>query len=200
MNLSNFVGGDGRECNLGFGDPVVWLEKKRTLFMGESRNGDYLLVPFSAAGIGGLAELLRYIEKLVCELSGISAEDVMRKEACRYVDGRRLARPGIGLFAGSPELFSPDMRQDIETALMLFLGSILEGQDLGSSESLLSMDISEKSRAIVDVITEEFLGNNTASAVGEELVLKSGTTEIPVKGAYRSAGGLPLPDPVFRKM
>lgn len=197
MNLSNFVGGDGRECNVGFGDPIVWLEKKRTLFMGASMNGDYLLVPFSAAGIGGLAELLVYIEKLVCEVSGLPTEEVLRREACRYLDGRRFARPGIGLFARTPELFSNAMQQEIDTALLLFFGSILEGQDLGSSGTLLSMDVSEKTKAIVDVIVEGFFDKNTSTSVGEELLIKSRATEIPVKGAFRAADGAALPDPVF---
>lgn len=176
--------------------PLVWLEHARALCFQESVDLNFQLGPLHAINWAASLDFLPHLLELTCHVTGISQANFAVSPAFRYEDGRRVAKPGVGIFPRHDAAIPDEVLLEITAALTVFFHRVLEGQEISGQEQLFPLEISEKTNEVVGVLADKFLAGVSGKKVGEPHLLRTKNCEMLVAGAYRPTKDLPLPEPV----
>lgn len=187
--------GVGGLCSHESKAPVVWLEHLRPVVFQESDDPSFQLGPMHSIDWASSLGFLPHVQKLICDVSGLGPESFIVSPAFHYEEGRRVARPSVGIFANEGVVIAANMLCELDVALMAFCRSVLEGQEIVGQEQFFPLQISDKNAAIVSALACEFLACFGAKKVGEARLLKTRNCEVLVAGTYRPKKDSPLPNP-----
>ena len=176
--------------------PLVWLEHARALCFQESDDLNFQLGPLHAINWAASLDFLPHLLELTCHVTGIDQASFTVSPAFRYEDGRRVAKPGVGIFPSHDAAIPDEVLLEISAALTVFFQRVLEGQEISGQEQLFPLEISEPTNEVVGELADKFLAGVSGKKVGEPHLLRTKNSEMLVAGAYRPTKDLPLHEPV----
>ena len=181
-----------------FKAPVIWVEHVRALVFNESNDATFQLGAMHAIEWGPLLSFLPHILKLTCHLSGLDQACFTVTPAFHFEQGRRVAKPGVGIFENEGVIICEEKRQELEVALTCFCRGVLQGQEVTGQDQLFPIELTERSAESVAALVVDFLKSSGGKKVGEARMLKTNGTEILIAGTYRPIKDKSLPGPTRR--
>ena len=181
-----------------FKPPVIWLEHVRALVFQESNDSSFQLGAMHAIEWAPLLCFVPHILRLTCDVSGLDQAYFTVTPAFHFERGRRVAKPGVGIFENDGASISEEKRQELEVALTCFCRGVLQGQELTGQDQLFPIELSDRSAESVAALVDDFLKSSGGKKVGEARMLKTNGTEILVAGTYRPMKDKSLPGPTKR--
>lgn len=161
----------------------------------ESDDFSFQVGPMHAINWTYSLDFLSHLLKLTGIVTGLSEKDFTVSPAFHYEADRRVAKPGVGIFANEGVIVTDDMLSELDSVFVLFCRSVLEGQEVAGQEQFFPVRISAKNTASVTSLTDDFLSSFGGKNVGEARLLKTKNCTMLVAGTYRPKEDMPLPDP-----
>lgn len=193
--------GDESLCEIGdgghheFKSPIIWLGHVRPLIFQESQDARFQMGAMHAIDWSSLMDFLPQVVKLTCQVCALKENDLIVTPAFHYEQGRRVAKPGVGIFPNDGVIVSEETERELDAAFTCFAHSILKRQEIAGQDQIFPVEISERSAASVAAVVNDFLINSGGKKVGEPRMLRTMGCEILVSGTYRTKNEKALPEP-----
>ena len=188
----------GGNCHVGLKAPIVWIELSRPVLFQESDDPSFILAPMHSINWNSLFECLPQIMIVIGEVTGLDQSDFTVSPALQYLQGRRVAKPGIGVFTNAGIQIGNAVEQKLENALTWLFYSILQGRDVVGQSEIFPVEIDGSLLEKIAPIIDGFLSSSGGKRVGEARVLKTKGGDILVSGNYRLYENHSLPEPQRR--
>ena len=173
---------------------IAWLESMRPIAIQECDDPGFRPAPYDTINWTPLKDFQRYVLRLVCEVCGVSQQNLTESPAFQDVN-HRLKKPCVAIMTTADFLIPNEMQGELDAALTHFCRLVLEGQEIEGQEQFFPVEPSERTIEIVTSLAEEFLATVSGKKVGEPRLLKTRDCEIFVSGTYRQKKDKPLPEP-----